>query len=188
MLTYTRHYSKRFINIISIFTISPWAYYYSHFTEEETEAWKGRLIGPRSLATKTQSWGSNLPSLAALFTATHPPLPQWHGLGSLPFMLPRWHSDKESACQCRRHVFNPWVRKMPWRRKWQSTPVCFPGKFHEQRLKSMGLQSVGTTEHKYWLTVYPTLHSVSSPSVHSSCCRINLLKGQSEASASTSYL
>ena len=25
---------------------------------------------------------------------------------------------KEPACQCRRHEFNPWVRKIPWRRKW----------------------------------------------------------------------
>ena len=29
--------------------------------------------------------------------------------------LPRWLSCKESACQRRRHRFNPWVRKMPWR-------------------------------------------------------------------------
>ena len=36
--------------------------------------------------------------------------------------LPRWCSGKESACQCRRckrHRFNPWVRKIQWRRKWQ---------------------------------------------------------------------
>ena len=30
--------------------------------------------------------------------------------------LPWWHSGKESACQCRRCGFNPWVRKIPWRR------------------------------------------------------------------------
>ena len=29
--------------------------------------------------------------------------------------------------------FNPWVGKIPWRRKWQSTPVFLPGKFHDQR-------------------------------------------------------
>ena len=36
--------------------------------------------------------------------------------------LPRWHSGKESPCQCRRrkkHRFDPWVRKIPWGRKWQ---------------------------------------------------------------------
>ena len=35
--------------------------------------------------------------------------------------------------QCRRPGFNPWVRKIPWRRKWQPTPVPLPGKLHGQR-------------------------------------------------------
>ena len=25
-----------------------------------------------------------------------------------------------------------WVRKIPWRKKWQSTPVCLPGESHGQ--------------------------------------------------------
>ena len=29
--------------------------------------------------------------------------------------------------------FDPWVRKIPWRRKWQPIPVILPGKSHEQR-------------------------------------------------------
>ena len=36
--------------------------------------------------------------------------------------FPRWLSGKESTCQCRRcrrHRFNPWVGKIPWKRKWQ---------------------------------------------------------------------
>ena len=40
---------------------------------------------------------------------------------------------KKSLCQYmrhRRHGFNPCVKKIPWRRKWQPTPVFFPGKFH----------------------------------------------------------
>ena len=39
-------------------------------------------------------------------------------------------------CQCRRHWrngFDPCVRKIPWRRKWQSTPVFLPGESHGQR-------------------------------------------------------
>ena len=28
--------------------------------------------------------------------------------------------------------FNPWVGKIPWRRKWQPTPVFLPGEFHGQ--------------------------------------------------------
>ena len=42
-----------------------------------------------------------------------------------------WFSDEESTCQCRRLRFNPWVRKIPWRRKWQPTPVFLPGESHE---------------------------------------------------------
>ena len=44
-----------------------------------------------------------------------------------------WLSGKESDCQWIRCRFNPWVRKIPWRRKWQPTPVFFPGKSHGQR-------------------------------------------------------
>ena len=47
--------------------------------------------------------------------------------------LPWWHSGKESACQCIRFVFNPWVGKIPWSRKWQPTPAFLPGKFYGQR-------------------------------------------------------
>ena len=34
---------------------------------------------------------------------------------------------------CRRPVFDPWVRKIPWRREWLPTPVSSPGEFHGQR-------------------------------------------------------
>ena len=47
--------------------------------------------------------------------------------------LPMWHSGKESACQCRRHrrcEFNSWIGKIPWKRKWQPTPVFLPGESH----------------------------------------------------------
>ena len=30
--------------------------------------------------------------------------------------------------------FDPWVGKLPWRRKWQPTPVFWPGKSHGQRI------------------------------------------------------
>ena len=45
-------------------------------------------------------------------------------------------SDKEPTCQCRRrkrYGFDPWVRKIPWRRTWQPTPVFLPGESHGQR-------------------------------------------------------
>ena len=35
--------------------------------------------------------------------------------------------------KCGRSGFDPWVRKILWRRKWQPTPVLLPGKSHERR-------------------------------------------------------
>ena len=47
--------------------------------------------------------------------------------------LPRWLTAKNSTCQCKRCRFHPWVRKSPWNRKWQPTPVFLPGTFHRDR-------------------------------------------------------
>ena len=43
-----------------------------------------------------------------------------------------WLSGKESACQCRRLGFDPWVGKIPCRRKRQPSPVLLPGKYNGQ--------------------------------------------------------
>ena len=53
--------------------------------------------------------------------------------------LPWWLSGEQPNCQCRRHVFDPWVGKIPWRRKWQPSPAFLPGKSHGQR-SLVGLQ------------------------------------------------
>ena len=46
--------------------------------------------------------------------------------------------------------FNSWVGKIPWRRKWQSTPAFFPGKAHGQRsligYSPWGHKELDTTE------------------------------------------
>ena len=55
---------------------------------------------------------------------------------SFLYELPRWLSGKESAYQCRRcrtHEFDPWVRKIPWKRKRKSFSVFLPGKSLGQR-------------------------------------------------------
>ena len=39
----------------------------------------------------------------------------------------QWHTQHRRGCS------NPWVRKIPWRRKWQPTPLFLPGKSHRQR-------------------------------------------------------
>ena len=40
---------------------------------------------------------------------------------------------KEFAYNAGELGFDSWVRKIPWRRKWQPTPVFLPGEFHGQR-------------------------------------------------------
>ena len=57
----------------------------------------------------------------------------------------------------RRLRLDSWVEKIPWRRKWQATPVFLPGKFHEQRRSLVGYHPWGckkighdwATEHTY---------------------------------------
>ena len=73
-------------------------------------------------------------------------------------------SGKEPTCQCRRrerHGFNPWIGKIPWRRKWKPTPVCFPGESHAQRsladYSPWGHKESDTTE---WPTLTKVLLSL----------------------------
>ena len=51
------------------------------------------------------------------------------GVGGLPW----WLRGLSVRLQCRRPGFNPWVGKIPWRRKWQPTPVFLPGESHGWR-------------------------------------------------------
>ena len=71
--------------------------------------------------------------------------------------LPEWHRGKESACQGRRrkrHGFDPWVGKLPWRRN-GNTPVFLPGKSHGPRslagYSPLGCKESDMTE---WLSVH----------------------------------
>ena len=61
--------------------------------------------------------------------------------------LPRWLGGKESPCQCRRHSFDPWVGKIPWKRKSQSIPVFLPGKSHGQRAWQAGIHGTAKPRH-----------------------------------------
>ena len=64
--------------------------------------------------------------------------------------LPRWFSSKEPTCLCRRYIFDTWVGKIPWRRKWQPTAVFLPGKSHGKRrladYSPWGYKELDTTE------------------------------------------
>ena len=87
---------------------------------------------------------------------------QWSALNFCGFILgvalvcPMWvqgspgsASGKEPACQCRRskrHGFDSWVGKIPWRRAWQPTPIFLPGEspwtVEPGRQQPLGLQRV----------------------------------------------
>ena len=50
--------------------------------------------------------------------------------------FPGGASSKEPVCQGRRPKrwgFDPWIRKIPWRRAWQPAPVFLPGESLGQR-------------------------------------------------------
>ena len=80
-----------------------------------------------------------------------------------PILL-EWHCNKTFSAlssdiwvwpiclHCRRPGFNPWVRKILWRRKWQPIPIFLPGKSHGQRIlagySSWGHKELDTAERR----------------------------------------
>ena len=100
------------------------------------------------------------PGLRCFFSWGHP-APVCMQL--LPSDFPYGTSDKEPACQYRRHErhrLDPWVRKIPWRRKWQPTPVFLPEGSHGQR----SLAGCSPRDHKEsdklkWLSMRALFHT-----------------------------
>ena len=80
-------------------------------------------------------------------------------ISKVPWSLPSGPSGKEPACQCKRLRFNPWVRKIPWRRAWQPTPAFLLGESHGQRsldgYSPGGCKELDTTEQ---LTISRVFH------------------------------
>ena len=65
----------------------------------------------------------------------------------------------QGILQCRRSVFHPWVRKIPWRKKWQLTPVFLPGRSHGQRsltgYSPWGHKESDTADRRAWRPDFP---------------------------------
>ena len=82
-----------------------------------------------------------------------------------------WLRGTESARQCRRCGFDPWVRKIPWRRKWQPTPVFFPGKSQEYRSLAGYISWVTKSQMplRNWTTI---IKSILSAEVRV-CCNVS---------------
>ena len=89
--------------------------------------------------------------------------------------------DKESTCNAGDLGFRPCVGKIPWRRKWQPTPVFLPGESHGQRgltgYSPWGHKELDTTERLthvlYMGTCYLILVSVLSQTCEVSNSQIN---------------
>ena len=65
----------------------------------------------------------------------------------------------DSTRQCKRHGFNPWVGKNPWRRKWQPTPVFLP----KNSIDRGALVGYGSWSHKEWdNTEWLSVHIIPS--------------------------
>ena len=61
-------------------------------------------------------------------------------------------SGKEPTCQyrrCKRHRFDPWVKKIPWKRARQPTPVFLPGEFQGQ-MSLVGYHPSGRRVQEDW--------------------------------------
>ena len=67
----------------------------------------------------------------------------------------------KNCLQCRRPGFDPWVRKILWRRKWQTTPVFLPGEFCGQR-RLVGYSPWGRRVRHDWVTNTATTITTTS--------------------------
>ena len=92
---------------------------------------------PLSLGFSRQEYWSGLPcppprDLPHPGIEATPPMSLALQVDSLP-RLPWWLRQLSVCLQWGRPGFDSWVGKIPWRRKWQSTPALLPGKSHGWR-------------------------------------------------------
>ena len=81
----------------------------------------------------------------------------WRNPTSHILGLPRWlrgrvHLPSGRRRSCR---FKPWVRKIPWRRKWQPAPVFLPEKSHDRRTWRATVHGVAKSQTYDWATKPP---------------------------------
>ena len=115
---------------------------------------------------------SQFPSMDSLFITAPPNFP--FSSITVPVLcspnLPRWLSGEESTCNARDvgdSGLIPEVRKIPWRRKWQPTPVFLHGKSHGQRslvgYSPWGHKELDTTEHARTMIACPEFQFFAVP-------------------------
>ena len=86
---------------------------------------------PVFLTGESQGWGSLV--ACRLWGRTESDMTEATWQQQQQWEFPWWLRWQNICLQCRRPRFDPWVRKIPGRRKWQPTPVLLPGKSHGLR-------------------------------------------------------
>ena len=85
----------------------------------------------------------------------------------------RWLRDLRVCLQCGRPGFDPWVGKVPWRRKWQLTRVFLPGESCGRRslegYSPQGRRESDTTERLHFHFHF------NGPNIHGLTCTSNNL-------------
>ena len=83
--------------------------------------------------------------------------------------FPDGASSKEPTWQGRRHSFDPWVGKMPWRRAWQPASVFLPGKSHDSGAWRASVHRVA----KIWTRLkWLSMHRFSSHYQEMALCEV----------------
>ena len=84
-------------------------------------------------------------------------LETWLFKGTFSTVFPVAHMVKNLPA-VQKTGFDPWVRKIPWRRKWQSTLALLPGKSHGQRsligYSPWGRKESDTTERLHFTSLH----------------------------------
>ena len=75
---------------------------------------------------------------------------------------------KESTCQCGSRMFEPWVRKIPRRRKWKPAPGFLPGNIHRPRSLA-GYSPRGSRESDMCVTVNTHTHAHTRAHARTQC-------------------
>ena len=103
-------------------------------------------------------------TLEILFKNDCPPVSSFHFISQYKTQHENFPSSsvgKRTHLQCRRHRFDPWAGKIPWRRAWQPVPVFLPGESHGQR----SLAGYSPWSHKE-SDMTKTLHNNKTQHIH----------------------
>ena len=138
---FSREIGEIFSKVMTLKAKSEWQGASHLKTTKENNVWQALEweepdVSRETLKVQSQRWTGQLKEQKWEEPFKGGQFPITCGFTSRCNSFPSGASGKEPACQCRRikrWEFDPWVRRIPWRRKWRPTPVFLPGESHGQR-------------------------------------------------------